>query len=61
MIGKILVLIIGIFIVCVGIWYNKKYHNEKFIDNSFFSSGSFIGDIIAFIFFYNGNPSLVCF
>ncbi|MEC2074595.1 hypothetical protein [Metabacillus fastidiosus] len=52
MIWKIIVLIIGVFIAGTGIWYNKKYHNEKFIDNSFASTGSFIGDVITFLFFF---------
>ena len=53
MIGKILAIIIGIFIVSVGIWWNKKYHNEKFVDDTSSSStGSIIGDIIAFIFLF---------
>lgn len=53
MIGKILAIIIGIFIVGVGIWWNKKYHNEKFVDDASSSStGSIIGDIIAFIFLF---------
>jgi hypothetical protein len=52
MIWKILVIIIGVFIVGVGILYNKKYHNEKFSDTYVSSSGSFIGDIIVFIFMF---------
>ena len=53
MIGKILAIIIGIFIVGVGIWWNKKYHNEKFVDDTSSSStGSIIGDIIALIFLF---------
>lgn len=52
MIGKILVILLGIFIVGVGIWYNKKYHNEKFVDTSSSSTGSFFGDIIATFFLF---------
>jgi hypothetical protein len=51
MIWRLIVILIGLFIIAVGVWWNKKYHNEKFIDNSFSSTSSLIGDIIAFIFF----------
>lgn len=53
MIGMILAVILAVFIIAIGIWWNKKYHNEKFGDEfGSASSGSFIGDILAIIFLF---------
>ncbi len=52
MIGKLFVIFIGITFVSLGIWWNKKYHKEKFVDTTSASTGSFIGDIIAHLFLF---------
>ncbi|MEH7074264.1 hypothetical protein [Neobacillus drentensis] len=52
MIGKLFAIIIGITFVGLGIWWNKKYHNEKFVDTSSASTGSFLGDIMAQLFMF---------
>lgn len=52
MIGKLFAVIIGISIIGLGIAWNKKGHEERLEDAFLTSTGSFIGDILVFIFIF---------